>query len=305
MTTLDSQNRCVIRNGEVTMSSELERQLGDVTPESSAGDDDHIEPEDIEIPDTEVTAEETDDDKPKAKGRDAENVYRELSRKNEHLSGQLTSLQARFESAIERMEASAQAAPPDATNGDPLAVKTVAQLKNLRSQVPEENLAAFDEYVSERQIQETVDARVGAFEQKQTASQARKQTAQEAVNTYPDLAKPGSDFAQAVDKELKRLGRSYTNNNPYALLDASNRVAIRDGYGAKTTSPRIPGRPATKRNASPAPKAKDGPSMDVERATKIASGLKNALPKGAKFDVEKMRESTEQYRQNRDFFIKR
>lgn len=287
------------------MASELQRQLGDVQPESSAGEEDHLEPEPEELESEEGAPgnggepeDDSEDPKEQPKGRTAENVYREMSRKYD-------TLQERYERVLSLLESRQQEQPKPDESDDPLASKSIAQLKALRGQVPEENQAAFEEYIRNREVEELVNSKVQEREQKTRFTTMREASAQEAVNLYPDLSDHTSDFAQKVDQELRRLGRQYVDSNPQAVLDAANRVALRTNHTPAVRRTRVPGLPATKRNAAPVKGTKKEPKQSVEEASKIARNLQRALPKGSKFDVEEMRKRTDEYFDNKDLFVRR
>ncbi len=272
--------------------------------------DDNLDPDPVVEPDPNPDADPEGDDKGgkgKGEGRTADNVHGELSRKmaerDEANKKFQTKVLGALDSLAKRVTEPAQS-EPDKTNGDPLANHTVAQLKELRAKVPEEKLVAYDEYVVERKIQDEIESRMSISEQARDAQHARKTATKEAVSLYPDLVDENSDFAVAVDKELRMRGKTYTDGNPHALLDVANGVAQQLRVVQRTANPNLPkNQPNPRRHTAPAGD-KDELSQSRERASEIASGLQGALPKGKKFDLKRMRENSEDYIKNADLYIR-
>lgn len=246
------------------------------------------------------------------KGRTPENVYREVSRKLEKQEEKNQAFQERMMGLMERMSENlakpAETAEPDNANGDALSKYSVAQLKDMRAQVPDEKREAYDEYIVERMVQDKIETGMSAAEQVRNANDTRKQVAQKAVDLFPDLLDKSTDFAAAVDKELRYRGKGYAENNPHALLDVASTIATRMGIGRRSTppNPRTPtGGHATRRNAAPKGGSKnDELTLSRERAGELASSLQGALPKGKKFDIEKIRKNSQEYSDNADLFIR-
>ncbi len=294
----------------------LDDHLQGVQPESLPGEvDDNLEPNtDDEVldsnesldADSEGAAADGDGEGEGDKGRTNENIYREVSRKLEKQQADNAAFQERILNKFaEIAENIAKPAEPDNTNGDDLSRRSVAELKTLRAQVPEDKKEAFEEYIVERMVQERVEASMTVSEQTRNAGDTRKQSTQAAVNMYPDLVKGESEFAREVDNELRLRGKTYAENNPHALMDVANAVALRQGVRQRT-NPRIPGggRTANKGNSAPANQKSDELSQSRERANAIADRLQGALPKGKKFNIDKMRKTTEEYTKNADLFIR-
>jgi hypothetical protein len=286
----------------------LRKELEGVEPTPPIGTEDDPINEEPKEPETSPAEGEGDgndgesgDDRPK------ENWYREMVRKQEQFQERM---QTQFLEAQERMAESfrtAQAPPPD-QNGDPLASKTVDELKALRSQVPDEQKAAFEEYLIERTISDRVEEKLGAFTAQHASVSQREQAAQDAVNRFPDLADPTSDFAKAANAKLKKLGKSYINNNPRAVLDVANEVALETGTSfrgptSRRTNP--PGKPASG-NQAPAQAQADGADDKARKArlAKIAKKLK-AANGGKDFDMKRVEETSKAYNDNIDMFLRK
>lgn len=295
----------------------LQKHLQGVEPDPPTGEDnDNLDPASDDLtPDDDFEGQgadpgdddggDDDGDGKGSKGRTAENVHREMSRKFEQERKERQQFQERMLGMFERLTENfgrPEPAKPDNQNGDSLSNLTVTQLKNMRAQVPAEQKAAFEEYLVERMVDEQVEAKVGKTLKAQNLTTTRKQVAQEAVNLYPDLADNTSEFYQKVDKELRQRGEAYANNNPHAVLDVAAYVAARTGV-VQNVRNRAPGAPASKRNAPPAKKQDDG-GLPVERANSLASALQGALPKGKKFNIDKVRKASKVYLDNAELFVK-
>lgn len=288
-----------------------------VSPADEVDDNLTQDPEDELDADTDDPSADSDDEGSGEEGegkggksRTPENIYREVSRKQDKMEADNRKFQEKVFGTLERitenLAKNSAPAEPDNANGDALSKYSVTQLKELRAQVPDEKREAFDEYVIERMVQDKIEARMSASEQARDASYTRKDTAQRAVDQFPDLLDTSSEFAKTVDRELRQRGKSYAENNPHALLDVASSVAVKMGIGRRAvTNPRLPvGGHATRRNAAPNKGGADDLTMSRERANDLASRLEGALPKGKKFNIDSIRKSAQEYSDNADLFIR-
>lgn len=282
----------------------LRQQLKGVTPppEPPTGEP-PIEDEDLESNEPIEDVEDDDEGGEGNKDRPAENYYRELIRKSEER-------EERMLSAMERLADSSTPvrSEPVKKSGDSLDDRSIEELDGLRDQVPEDRRAAFDAYLNKRRVTEEVDTRMSALEHRTEAKTARQGAGQEAVNRYPELADPTSKFAKKVNAKLRTLGRGYIDANPRAIVDAANEVAISEGRRFRSAPGRRPRGSQADRSNTPVDNESRGSKgkqfQSKEETAAIAERLSRALPKGKKFDVDKINERANEYDQNRDLFIK-
>lgn len=281
----------------------LHSQLQGVTPPDSPTDEDPIEDKDLEPDPEELDGPKPDDDEgdgeePK---RPDENYYREMIRKAEEREERMLQL-------MERLADSQSSVPePVKKSGDSLDDRSIAELETLRSQVPEENLPAFDAYLNKRRVQDEIDSRMTELEKRTEVKSARQRAGQEAVNRYPELADPTSDFAKQVNAKLKTLGRAYIDANPRAIVDVANEVAISTGrtFRSKPGGRRPKGSQSRKGSAPVDNESDQGKKfMSKEKAQAIADRMSRGMPAGKKFNVDKIVERANDYDSHRDLFIK-
>jgi hypothetical protein len=284
----------------------LREQLQGVTPPSDPPTEEQpIEDEYLEPNEPTEDADDGDDGESSegGQGRPAENYYRELIRKSEEREERMLQMMERIadSSAAVRSE-------PVKKSGDSLDDRSVEELEGLRDQVPEDRRSAFDAYLNKRRVTEEVESRMSALEQRTEVRTARQGAGQEAVNRYPDLADPTSDFAKKVNAKLRTLGRQYIDANPRAIVDVANEVAITEGRQFRSQPGRRPKGSQANRSSTPVDNesrgAKGKQFQSKEETAKIAERLSRALPRGKKFDIDKINERANEYDQNRDLFIK-
>lgn len=285
----------------------LRQQLQGVTPPDSPTDDDNepIEDENLDPqePQDDDAGDGDEEGEPKGeKGdRPPENYFRELIRKSEEREERMLTL-------MERLADSSAARPePVKKSGVSLDDHSVEELESLRDQVPDEKKAAFDAYLNKRRVQAEVETRMSDLERRTEIKSARQRAGQEAVNRYPDLSDPTSDFAKQVNAKLKALGRAYIDANPRAIVDVANEVAISTGrtFRSQPGGRRPRGKQANRGNTPVDNEGGKGKKfMSKEKATEIAKKLSRGLPSGKNFDVDKIAERANEYDQNRDIFIK-
>lgn len=284
----------------------LHTQLKGVTPPDSPTDDEPIEDEldeDLEPQNDDADGEDDSGKSSEPKGdRPAENYFRELIRKSEEREERMLQM-------MERLADSSSSRPePVKKSGDSLDDRSIEELESLREQVPDDRKAAFDSYLNKRRVQAEVETRMSDLEKRTEIKSARQRAGQDAVNRYPDLANPTSDFAQKVNAKLRTLGRTYIDANPRAIVDVANEVAISEGRGFRSKSGRRPKGSQAKRQNAPVDNESQGrgkkPFQSKEETAKIAARLSRGLPKGKKFDVDKLNKAANEYDDHRDLFIK-
>ncbi len=288
----------------------LNDQLKGVLPASPPGIEDPTPPDPTPEPDP-VKNEETGhgEGKEKDKERTPENVYRELSRKAEDERAENREFQkgmlATMDRMSERISEFRTPVKPDQPTGGSLDNYTLAQLDEVRGQVPADRKDAFEAYVTERKMDAKVDEKFAAQQVAMGFESQRESSVQEAVSMYPDLADESSNFYKDVDTALRARGAAYSKSNAQAVLDVASYVAARTGYGVRQTAnpPRVPGRPNHLNTAPVKTKAPDM-SMTEERTVELSAALEGALPKGKKFDNKKMRENASEYIDNAELFIR-
>jgi hypothetical protein len=285
----------------------LRQQLQGVTPPDSPTDDDVedtiVDDEDLDTSAPEGESGDADPNEPEStRDRPDENYFREMIRKSEEREERMLTM---MEKLAEAREAPAQ---PVKQSGNGLDDRSVEELRGLRDQVPDERKAEFDAYLNQRIVREEVEKRLSDFEQRSQARTARERYGQEAVNRYPELSDPSSDFAKKVNSKLKSLGKKYIDANPRAIVDVANEVAISTGqaWRGNTRQGRRPKKsPAGGKGTSPVKEGQKKEGFLAEkRAEEIASKLSRGLPEGKKFDLDKIRERANEYDKNRDLFIK-
>jgi hypothetical protein len=290
-------------------------QLDGVTPNSPIGseDDEHLTDEELqadldrdEDASTDADASGTEDDDEKD-GRDLNKLHREFSRKQEKFQREMTE---KFSQAMSELtlalKATSQPSKPEQQDGNSLDNLSVKQLKDMRSQVPEEQKDAFSDYLTERIISEQVNQRTQQATKIQTFESSRTRANQMALDRYPQLKERGSEFRDAVAAELQiRGGKSYAESNPSSLLDVANEIASNMGVQAKATirtrrpSPNLPN---ARKGARPV-KVTETETMSDEQAMDIKTRLEGSIP-GVKFDIKKIKERHKLYRDNQDLFVK-
>ncbi|HUW33541.1 MAG TPA: hypothetical protein VM223_18180 [Planctomycetota bacterium] len=290
-------------------NDELRDQLKGVQLDPPPAIEDDLTNDEV-IEDDADPAEDTggDDDKKTDEDRPPTNWYREMARKQEAFQEKM---QREFLEAQERMMENFRSTPvkPPENNGDPLAQRTIAELKQLRADVPEGQKQAYEEYLVERIAQDVAQKSIDEFKSAYTAVSSREQAVKDAVNRFPDLANPASDFAKAANAKLQKLGKGYIDSNPRAVLDVANEVALETGTSfrgpnpARRTNP--PGKPASG-NQSPATSQPDGKEDKARKARLKAIGKKLERANGGKpFDMARIEATNKAHRENIDIFLRK
>jgi hypothetical protein len=239
-------------------------------------------------------------------GRPIENVRRELLRKQheseervlERIGDVVELVKSLVGTGTSEGKKSAQA-PSAATGLDGM---TVEQLRAVRGQVPAEQKDAFESYLTERTIAETVDRRMRGVQEEQKFVVERKNATQRAVRAYPDLTKPGSVLAREVDRRLQATDENQVKYNPRIVLNLAEDVASEMGIHPQRSAGtrRVPefdagsaGKPVRK-----ATNASDNEPNVIASDTEfenIASRLKHALRGGKSFDKDSVMKRGKEY----------
>jgi len=208
----------------------LEKELKDVQVEPSATPDDETP-----APESEETlvGEESESETPKEEEKDRfHNLQREMDRKLEKQQREFLASQERLmEKMLEKFSESSYRSSKPST----LEEMSLAQLQSLRAEaaglenVDPNTLKSIDDAIVNRRVQDTVDARLGSFTKEQRANMERDAAKAEALQKYPDLRNPQSEFYQKVDRYLQVRGEAYVKSNPQAVLDAAARIAVEEG----------------------------------------------------------------------------
>ena len=290
----------------------LDDQLKDVPADSSTDDvydDDNVEPEVEELDAADVDADKQDDgdedgDGDDKSGRDINNVYREFARKQEDFQERM---QKQHNNDMRELIATLRDRPaqPAQQDGGSLDSTSIDQLKNMRSNVPEDKREAFDDYLQERVIKAETDKRMGEFSKNQDFDFRRKEANRSAVERYPELRDNNSDFYLRVDEALRARGTDYVNTNPNAVSDVANAIAVDMGVTAKAKSGlrrRTAIAPANRQNARPVVQdTKD--TISDEKIADLKATYEGNIP-GLKIDTKNIKASHKLYSDNRDLFTK-
>lgn len=268
----------------------MEDYLKDVAGSSPEAQEDHYEE-----PSPEADADQPEGDEDQG-GRTIENVYRELSRKQEEFQErmfqQLTESQKLLADAVQT-----RTEQPEQKSGNTFDDMSLDQLEQFRNDVQENNpeyLAQFDSYLQRRRVDETVEQRLQQYRQRDQMDARRKQSNETAVQRYPELGQPNSSFYRTVNSRLQEMGREWVESNPRAVLDAANDVAVEMGVTPNTHRPAIRGTMANRDMGGGAPvgraeEKKELPKsgQSAEDRAAIADRLRAALPSGKNFSKDK------------------
>lgn len=284
-------------------------------PAGSAPADDHdLDPHDDDLAgnDPEPTGEQGDGDDSDEGGKDKEgrsleNVRGELLRKmqkqNEEMMAEIRRLQ---EASQYRPEPKPETKDKPKTLDD----MSVAELEQYRDQVPEENKAQFERYITERRAAEIARNTILEERQKDTFTNAESKANEKAFGRWPQLHDKSSEFYRVTDRILKEMGPG-ADTNPRAVLDAANEAGLELGLTPQSFRPRVrrrePGDVQTGRTSRPPKSGKDD-VMDVnsEEHQAIQKRLAQAMP-GKKFTKEQLKRIAKRgklYQENRDLFTR-
>jgi len=270
--------------------SRLDEAAKSVPAGSSPADDDAKETtDDLELDASAAgNADDSEDEPDEKNGRSAENVRGELLRKmkkdNEAMLARLDKL------ASENASLKAQAAAPvEPKNTGPKTFDdmTVAELTAARPNIPENQRAAFDEYLIDRKVDERVDGKLDRFQSKNDFKEQETRYNEQAYQRWPELRAKGSEFYGIADKILSGMGKA-GDQNPRAVLDAANEAGLELGLSptgvVSRSTRRSPG------NVAPGRSTKGTQAPDLEASAEseaIANRLQNAMP-GRKFSKKQL-----------------
>lgn len=256
------------------------------------------EPEDLDV----APAEEDDAgaDKKDSDGRSIDNVRGELLRKQEKEFSAMRDLISDLRSEIATLKS--QPAPQQPAAKNSLDDYTVAELEAYASQVPEEKQQEFAAYLQSRKMEERLTQKVEKLTSQQQLQNQRQQFNQKAVELYPDLANDSSPIARRVEAALREVSEDVIQTNPRIVYDLANTAAVELNVTPKAV--KRPTQPAPS-NSGPAPAPKSKSKRSDEERAKIAKNLANALPRGKKFDMDRIREKEEFYATNLDDYVRR
>ena len=228
--------------------------------------------------------------KGKSDNRLDENYFRELLRKSDERQEQLI---GRIESGFNKISEALSTGPaaPAVTplaepqpTGNPLDKFSVDQLNIALAEgkIPDEQKAGYQNYISQRIAKEvgaaTAKDIIQEHDRETTALGKRRQALETAQERFPDLGNKNSKFYKSVDKMIQQRGKAWLNNNPMAILDAANAVAV--AQNVKPARRQIESRPANRRdNFTPVGLENDEPMLSDDQQSAIEKKLGPALGK--------------------------
>jgi hypothetical protein len=225
-------------------------------------------------------------------GRTIDNVRGELLRKmekqNQMLMDELRALR-------QQQEARRDYGVPAQTQPQTLDDLSIEQLENMRANVPDEQKAAFEAYLSDRKIDEKVNEKVKAVTSKQTFAQREAEANQMAFDRWPALRDKSSELYRMTDSILTSMGKE-ADKNPRAILDAANEAGLElgltpSGSGAIRRRHREPGN-STVSGRSTRPTQTQEKAEEPELSQSEINRLAQAMP-GKKFTKEQMKRIAE------------
>ena len=270
--------------------ADLFDQLKGVNP----ADPPAAEPEPVE-PKPEPAAK---DGKGDGEGRSLDNVRGELLRKITDHEAKIEGMFSQLSNQMSQQAKSSQTAPvtPSNVDANDLNTYSVAQLEGLQnttdwSKVSEGERRTFDNILSQRRIDETLNSKLAVFTEQQAIDTERVRFGQIAVDRYPDLRDKKSEFAREVNARIEAIPDTQISSNPRVALDIANDVAIDKGVTPQRRRT-VSGKPAPTRSA-PSQDTNVSKRSDAEHE-QIASQLSHALPrdkdgKPQKFDMDRIR----------------
>jgi hypothetical protein len=290
------------------MAGRLDTAIQNVDPESLPGPDttpaDAGEPYSGSVSGNKDGQGSKDEDKG---GRTVDNVRGELMRKlnqeREFFTSQIQSL----ESKIDQLVAAGTSIPGKSkASPNTLDDLSIAELKTLRTNVPEEQREAFEEYFEERRVREQVETQVKAITNKQSFAQQEQAATEQALTRWPELRDATSELYRTTNKVLAQMGK-IADGNPRAVLDAANEAGMQLGLSPKTAAPRrMRSVKSPVSGATDAPVDSGAPAVDAAEMQRIASRLGSAT-KGGKFSQEQMdriMKNAAEYRRHQDLLVK-
>ena len=240
-------------------------------------------------------------------GRTVDNVHGELTRKmqqeREYFTGRITSLEGKIDQLLTSnvSKPAAGAATPNTLDD-----MSIADLKRARAQVPDEQRAAFDEYLDDRRIQDAVDSKVRTANNRQSFVSDESTANTAAMSRWPDLRDPTSTIYAKTNQILQSMG-DRAESNPRAVLEASNEAGLQLGLAPRgVVETRVPGVRHTGPGSGTTPAPSTDPAVSDTRIAEVAQGLAHAFTNGKISDeaMARIKENTALYKANIDKFTR-
>lgn len=241
-----------------------------------------------------------------SEGRTIENVYGELSRKQEKADERQQAFQEQMINQMGQLvrDVTASRNDPPAGQQGPKAIGdySVIELQAIQKDMAADDpqRAQIDALISDKVVDDKVRRQVQEITGQERTQAQREVVVLQAVERYPDLDNENSSFYQKVDQKIRALDPNYVARNPRAIMDVANEVAIAEGINPKQarTIMRVPGRSgATKADGGrPAPKDEVESTMSEAEAIRIGKRLKGALGRDfTKEQIKTIREDHSDY----------
>jgi hypothetical protein len=283
--------------------SRLDDAARRVPADSSPADNEELETtDDLELDAGAAgDADDSEDEQGEKKERNVENVRGELLRKMkkefDELKAQISTLGAENKTLREQLASPSQA-PKGAQSPKTFDDMSVAELMQVKDQIPEKDKEAFNEYLIQRRIDEQVDRKLGKFESQNTFKEQEDRYTKQAFDRWPELRNKSSEFYGITDRILSEMGPA-ADKNPRAVLDAANEAGLDLGLAPSTgysRSPRNPGKVAPGRTTKGVAAREPEPT---EQDAAIAKRLANAMP-GKKFSEKQLKRIAKRSKQYKD-----
>lgn len=255
-------------------------------------------------------AEPENDPKPKKKPdkgddkgdeRTLDNIHGEFARKFKEQEAKIDGMFAQINNKMGQLTQSSQSSSvtPDNADVNDLATYSVTQLENLKrttdwGQVNEADKDAFEDILIKRRVNEALNSKLAVFTEQTQLDGDRKRFGQIAVDRFPELSDPTSEIAREVNAMIVATPKSQIESNPRIVLDFANDVAITKGVKPQRRR-HVSGNLAPTRSA-PTEETPESLRSDAEHDA-IAARLSPALPRGKKFDRDRIRKKEQDVRQ--------
>lgn len=291
------------------MSGRLQNAIQSVDPESLPGDGTNPKAPDEPNPEAASGKKGGKGTDGGNDGRTVDNVRGELMRKMEKEREYFTDLVRSLESKIETLTSVAGPAKPANTKGAPNTLDdlSIAELKTLRAQVPEEQREAFEEYFEERRVREVAEAQVRAITNKQSFADTEKTATEVALTRWPDLRDATSELYRATNKVLRDMGAA-ADSNPRAILDAANEAGMQLGLSPRAGNiRRMRSVKGTAPGATDSPVDSDGDvAVDTEEISRLAAKFAGVTKEGkfSKEQMDRIMKNAAEYRRHQHLLVK-
>jgi hypothetical protein len=275
-----------------------------------SGLSDHLKGVQAESPPPDQELEPTEEIKEGDEGEDRswKEVRGEILRKQEKDKAELlreldNKLDNKFSQMAQMLQARPDPTPSPSTGTKKLEDMSSSELQAFRStidweKVSESDKADFGLLVAKQEMEERVDSKLQSLQQQQQHDAQIKHYAEIAADRYPELRNSGSDLAREVDARLTKIQQEQAVVDPAVVLNIANEVAITKGVRPQARRT-VQGKPAGTRTGPTKSddELPDGMTSDEQRAA-LAKRLQRALPKGVKFDLEKIKAEEAEIRKN-------